>query len=90
MSPQFGTIFINCSFTKSAPISNHDLEPAYSGSVVRLDNAVRTIINNCTFKDNIGSAIQASGSNLIFEGLNIFTNNSGINGGALSLGSKGH
>ena len=39
------------------------------------------------FKDNIGSAICASGSNLIFEGLNFFTNNSGTNGGALSLGS---
>ena len=88
VSPQFETIFTNCSFTKSAPISNRDSEPAYSGNAVQLYNAIRTIINNCTFKDNIGSAICASSSNLIFEGLNIFTNNSGINGGALSLGSK--
>ena len=85
VSPQFETILINCSFTESAPISNRGLEPAYSGSALQLDNAVRTIISNCTFKDNIGSAIQAISSNLKFEGLNIFTNNTGINGGALSL-----
>ena len=84
-TPQFETLLINCTFTKSAPISNHGLEPAYSGSAVQLYNAIRTTINSCMFKDNIGSAISVSGSNLIFEGLNIFTNNSGINGGALSL-----
>ena len=84
-TPQFETLLINCTFTKSAPISNHGLEPAYSGSAVQLYNAIRTTINSCMFKDSIGSAISASGSNLIFEGLNIFTNNSGINGGALSL-----
>ena len=88
VSPQFETILINCSFTESGPISNSGSEPAFIGSAVKLDNAARTIIKNCTFKDSIGSAISASGSNLIFEGLNIFTNNSGINGGALSLDGR--
>ena len=35
-TPQFETILINCSFTKSAPTSNCDLEPAYSGSVLKV------------------------------------------------------
>jgi len=88
LSPQFETIFINCSFTNSAPSSNSDPELTSSGSAVYLVNAARTIFNNCTFKNTVGSAILASGSNLIFRGNSFFTNNSAANGGALSLNSQ--
>ena len=40
---------------------------------------------NCTFENNNKSAIHASGSKLIFEGHNIFKNNSGLVGGGIQL-----
>ena len=84
-SPQFETIFRNCSFKNSAPTSNSDPDRALSSSAVYLDNAIRTIFNNCTFKNSVGSAIHATGSNVIFRGNSFFTNNSAAFGGALSL-----
>ena len=90
LSPQFETRFINCSFTNSAPTSNCNPELALRGCAVYLDDrsAIRTTVNNCTFKDGIGSAIRASSSNIIFHGNSFFTNNSAANGGALSLGGQ--
>ena len=85
LSPQFATIFRNCSFTNSAPTSNSDPDLALSGSAVHLDNAIRTTFNNCTFKNSVGSAIQATGSRVIFRGDSFFTNNSAAYGGALFI-----
>jgi len=85
LSPQFETVFINCSFINSAPISIFDPERSLSGSGVYLDYAFRTTFNNCTFKNGVGSAIYATNSNVIFRGNSTFTNNSAAYGGALSL-----
>ena len=85
LSPQFATIFRNCSFTNSAPTSNSDPDLALSGSAVYLDNAIRTTFNNCTFKNTLGSAIFGVTSSVMFRGNSFFTNNSAAYGGALNL-----
>ena len=88
LSPQFETVFINCSFTNSAPTSNCDPELALSGSAVYLQDAIRTTFNNCTFENGVGSAIYGTGSNIIFRGNSSFTNNSAAYGAALSLNAQ--
>ena len=45
--------------------------------------AVRLV--NCTFENNIGSALVTKGSNMIFEGNHVFRNNSALVGGGIQL-----
>ncbi|MBR5882370.1 MAG: hypothetical protein IKY97_02700, partial [Mailhella sp.] len=64
-----------------------------NGGAIYLRNSGNTEFENCTFSGNIsegrGGAIQASyGSTLTLKGKNVFENNEGGNGGAISVHYK--
>ncbi len=56
-----------------------------SDSGTTIKGFIQTIINNCKFVGNPGTAIKQTYGTLYLIGQNIFTNNSGYQGGALSL-----
>ena len=75
-------VFYNCTFHNSAIAHGHFGETDNSMAVL-LSTAKNMVFTNCTFVDNVGTAISAIQSNVIFEGNITFKNNTGINGGAL-------
>ena len=66
---------------------NHilDNKATVSSSVVGIESYVNVTFSNCTFMDNQATAIRAFQTNVIFEGNNIFRNNTGDSGAGLSL-----
>ena len=78
---QHVAVFYNCTFRNSGkPLSETE-----NAMVVVVISAKKVVFANCTFLDNIGTAISAIQSNIIFEGNITFRNNTGMNGGALSF-----
>ena len=77
----------NCIFSDS------ESPPAAYKSVL---HSVTYLINsnvtffNCTFEDNIGTAIIVANSIITFEGINTFRNNSGTDGGALLFSTNSY
>ena len=67
-STQFEVVLRACTFTNSAMASN-----TFTSSVA---NVNKVTIIDCKFEHNKGTAIMAESSNLMFEGTNIFRNNS--------------
>ena len=74
MSSAIGITFKHCTFSSSALTNSY--------SVTYLVNSNITF-SNCTFEDNIGTAIAAVYSIIVFEGNNTFRNNTSMYGGAL-------
>ena len=64
-------------------ITNNVLENQLNG-VTNL-YAVAILIVNCRFENNIGSAVEAVSSKLVFEGNTVFFNNSAAVGGGIQL-----
>ena len=81
LSSQYVDYFHNCTFRSSA-ISGKSLSET-NANVVLVYSAKNVVFTNCTFIDNIGTAIAAIESVIIFEGNITFKNNTGTNGGAL-------
>ena len=75
-------VFYNCTFHNSAIAHGH-LGETDNSMAVLLSTAKNVVFTDCTFVDNIGTAISAIQSNVIFGGNVTFRNNTGINGGAL-------
>ena len=82
LSSQHMDVFYNCTFSNSA-IANESLGETENVIVVLLSTAKNVAFTDCTFVDNIGTAISAIQSDVIFEGNITFRNNTGTNGGAL-------
>ena len=74
MSSAIGITFKHCTFSSSALTNSY--------SVTYLVNSNITF-SNCTFEDNIGTALAAVYSIIVFEGNNTFRNNTSMYGGAL-------
>ena len=53
------------------------------GSVIEFDNIEKAAIEECQFKNNVGTAIAMTASDVIFTGNITFDNNTATNGGAL-------
>ena len=72
---------------RNTVFKNHILDnnATVSSSVVGIESYVNVTFSNCTFIDNQASAIRAFQTNVIFEGNNIFRNNSGGLGAGLAL-----
>ena len=83
LSPRHMAVFYNCTFSNSATAQNGSLGETENAMVVLISTAKKVIFTDCTFVDNIGTAISAIQSNIIFEGNITFRNNTGTNGGAL-------
>ena len=83
LSSQHMNVFNNCTFSNSAITNKKSLSETENAVVVLLSAAKNVVFTDCTFVDNIGTAISAVQSNVIFEGNITFRNNTGINGGAL-------
>ena len=83
LSSQHMDVFYNCTFSNSAIANKKSLSETENAMVVLLSAAKNVVFTDCTFVDNIGTAISAVQSNVIFEGNITFRNNTGINGGAL-------
>ena len=82
LSSQHMDVFYNCTFHNSAIAHGH-LGETDNSMAVLLSTAKNVVFTDCTFVDNIGTAISAIQSNVIFGGNVTFRNNTGINGGAL-------
>ena len=82
LSSQHMNIFHNCTFRNSTT-AHRSLDETENAMVVLLSSAKKVMFTDCTFVDNIGTAISAIQSNVIFEGNITFRNNTGVNGGAL-------
>ena len=83
LSSQHMDVFYNCTFSNSAIAQNRSLGETENAMVVLISTAKNVAFTDCTFVDNIGTAISAVQSNVIFEGNITFRNNTGTNGGAL-------
>lgn len=81
--PQFEIVFQNSSFTSNSLLV--DERNSFIGAIVNIFSVERAIFNNCTFTNNSNTAIAVQNTNLVFEGNNLFQNNTGTNGGALRL-----
>ena len=64
---------------------NHVISNSDRFAVVKIESYVNVSFTNCTFIDNQATAIRAFQTNVIFEGNNIFRNNSGSSGAGLAL-----
>ena len=64
---------------------NRHLQVKAASSVVSIESYTNVSFSNCTFIDNQATAIRAFQTNVIFEGNNIFRNNSGSSGAGLAL-----
>ena len=81
--PQFEIVFQNSSFSSNSLLV--DEKKSFIGAIVNIFSVERVIFNNCTFTNNSNTAIAVQNTNLVFEGNNLFQNNTGTNGGALRL-----
>ena len=74
---------------RSAIFKNHILyESLYTSvplSVLGIESYANVTFTNCTFMDNKATAIRAFQTNVIFEGKNTFSNNTGGSGAGLAL-----
>ena len=84
LSSQHVDVFSNCTFRNSA-ISDRSLSETERAMVVLIMKAKKVVFANCNFLDNMGTAISAIESDIIFGGNITFRNNTGMNGGALSF-----
>jgi len=81
VSPQFETIFQNCSFTNNSLLP--DTKGTFVGATFDIFSMERVTFNHCSFTRNNNTALSLVDSNLVLEGDILFDDNHAINGGAL-------
>ena len=81
--PQLEIVFQNSSFSNNSLLV--DERKSFIGAIVNIFSVERAIFNSCLFTNNGNTPIAVQNTNLVFEGNNLFQNNTGTNGGALRL-----
>ena len=81
VSPQFETIFQNCSFSKNSLL--HDKRGTFIGATVDIFTMEKVTFKHCNFANNNSKALSLVDSNLVLDGHILFDGNHAINGGAL-------
>ena len=69
---------------EASHVSGNVIDYKTSGVIILVKTQVM-LIKNCLFTGNIGTVLVVVSSNLIFEGHNVFSRNSGSKGGAIAL-----
>ena len=64
---------------------NNAIITGFQASVLELGNIEKATLQDCSFTDNVGTAISMTQSNVIFNGDTLFANNKAYNGGALKF-----
>ena len=64
---------------------NNAINNGFQASVLELSNIEKATLQDCSFTDNVGTAIFMTQSNVIFNGDTLFANNKAYNGGALKF-----
>ena len=57
-------------------------------ATVSIVNSPNVTITNCSYLENLGTALVTVGSNILFTGNNSFTNNTGNRGGGMAMSSS--
>lgn len=88
----FEVTFKNCTFKYNHQTLNTESELQYetAGAIYVLEAFDGVEFCNCTFKNNNNTALTAVRSNIIFEGHITFLNNTGYDGGGVSLCSRSY
>ena len=92
-TPQFSVSVTNCTFSENFVTNHLDYNPPWTGEsgaamIVNVHSGMVVSFTGCIFENNACSAMVAVQSTIIFEGKNIFRNNTDINGGGLVLGEN--
>ena len=75
------TLLTSIIFTNVTVVNNHP----YSGPVIEVVNVKRMVIEDCRFMNNSGTVLAAYHSDITLSERILFSNNTGVRGGALAL-----
>ena len=84
ITPQYTTIFENCTFQEHS-FQIHPHTQSLSSGTVYIEEHSDVVFENCTFRDNRCTGIAAVHSYMKFNGANVIENNTAQNGGGLML-----
>ena len=82
-SPQFQVSFFNSQFISNWMIL--DERGLVHGSILDIFSVDKILFESCTFSNNNSTALSIVDSNVLLSGQSLFSNNSGVNGGAVKI-----
>ena len=82
-SPQFQVSFSNSQFINNWIIL--DEKRLVHGGILDIFSIDKILFESCTFANNNSTALSIVDSNVLLSGQSIFSNNSGVNGGAIKI-----
>ena len=82
-SPQFQVSFSNSQFVNNWIIL--DEKRLVHGGILDIFSVDKILFESCTFSNNNSTALSIVDSNVLLSGQSLFSNNSGVNGGAVKI-----